>query len=76
MIFRLYTVNNKFFYYKNWQWNQRKIASITASARIILLPTVLPEIDFMYSTKESENKDAVECIFCNGKFSENEEGEI
>ena len=32
---------------------------------------VLYEIDFMYSTKESENKDA-ECIFCNGKFSENE----
>ena len=28
----------------------------------------------MYSTKESENKDG-ECIFCNGKFSE-DEGEI
>ena len=36
---------------------------------------VLPEIDFMYSTKESENKDA-ECIFCNGKFSEDERGDI
>ena len=29
----------------------------------------------MYSTKKSENKDA-ECIFCNGKFSEDEQGEI
>ena len=29
----------------------------------------------MYSTKESENRDA-ECIFCNGKFSEDEQGEI
>ena len=36
---------------------------------------VLPEIGFMYSTKESENKDA-ECIFCNGKFSEDEIEEI
>ena len=36
---------------------------------------VLFEIDFMYSTKESENKDA-ECIFYNGKFSEDERGEI
>ena len=41
----------------------------------ILLPTVLPEIDFMYASKKSENKDA-ECIFCNGKFSEDEQGEI
>ena len=32
---------------------------------------ILSEIDFMYSTKESENKDT-ECIFCNGKFSEDE----
>ena len=29
----------------------------------------------MYSIKESENKDA-ECIFCNGKMSGNELGEI
>ena len=34
----------------------------------------LSEIDFMYSTKESENK-PVECIFCNGKFSEDEREE-
>ena len=33
---------------------------------------VLSQINFVYSTKESENKDAV-CIFCNGKFSEDEE---
>ena len=32
---------------------------------------VLYEIDFMYSTKESENKDS-ECIFCKRKFSEDE----
>ena len=36
---------------------------------------VVPEIDFMYSIKESENKDAG-CIFCSGKFSEDERGEI
>ena len=36
---------------------------------------VLSETDFMYSTKESEHKDA-ECIICNGKFSEEEQGEI
>ena len=40
---------------------------------------VLSEIYFMYSTKESENKDA-ECILCNVtenvKFSEDERGEI
>ena len=36
---------------------------------------VLSEIDFMYSTEESENKD-VECVFCNGKFSEDERGKI
>ena len=36
---------------------------------------VLSEIDFIYSNKESENKDA-ECIFCNGKFSKDERGEI
>ena len=46
-----------------------------SSAQIILLPTVLSEIDFMYSTKESEYKDA-ECIFRNGKFSENKHLEI
>ena len=28
---------------------------------------VLPEIDFMYSTSESENE-AAACIFCNEKF--------
>ena len=37
MIFRLYTVYNK---HKNWQSNQRKIASSIGSARIILLSTV------------------------------------
>ena len=36
---------------------------------------VLSEIDFMYSTKELENKDA-ECFFYNGKFSEDEQGEM
>ena len=36
---------------------------------------VLSEIDFMHSKKESENKDT-ECIFCNGKYSEVERGEI
>ena len=35
----------------------------------------LSEIDFMYSTKESENKD-VECISCNENFSEDVQGEI
>ena len=35
----------------------------------------LSETDFMHSTNESENKDA-ECIFCNGKFSEDEEIEF
>ena len=38
-------------------------------------PHVLSEIDLMYSTKKSENKDP-EYIFCNGKFSEDERGEI
>ena len=38
-------------------------------------PDVLLKIDFIYSTKESENRDA-ECIFCNGNFSEDEQGEI
>ena len=36
---------------------------------------VLSEADFMYLTIKSENKYA-ECIFCNGKFSEDEQGEI
>ena len=36
---------------------------------------VLSEIDFMYSTKQSVNKDA-KCIFCNGKFSEDKQREI
>ena len=35
----------------------------------------LSETDFLNSTKESKNKDA-ECMFCNGKFSEDEQGEI
>ena len=35
----------------------------------------LSEIDFMYSTKESESKDP-ECIFCNVKFSKDEKEEI
>ena len=39
------------------------------------MPTVLSEIDFICSNKESENIDA-ECIFRNGKFSGNEQGEI
>ena len=40
MIFRLYTVYNKRDDDKNWRSNQRKIESIIASARIILLLTV------------------------------------
>ena len=36
---------------------------------------VLSEIDYMYSTKESENKDT-KCFFCNEKISEDERGEI
>ena len=36
---------------------------------------VLSEIDFMNSTKESENKNA-ECISYKGKFFEDEGGEI
>ena len=36
---------------------------------------VLCEIDFMYSTKESENKDA-ECIFCYETFSKVKQGKI
>ena len=36
---------------------------------------VLSEIDFIYSTKELENKDT-ECICCNGKFFEDEREEI
>ena len=35
----------------------------------------LSKIDFMYSTKEPENKDA-KCIFCNEKFFEDEREEI
>ena len=35
---------------------------------------VLYEIDYMYSAKELENKDA-ECIFFNGNFCEDERGE-
>ena len=40
-----------------------------------MLPTVLSKTDFMYSTKESKNKDG-DCILFNGKFSEDEKGEI
>ena len=40
LIFRLYTVYNNHDDDKNWQSNQRKIPSIIASARIILLSTV------------------------------------
>ena len=36
---------------------------------------MLSEIDFINSIKESENKNA-EYIFCNGKFSKDEGGEI
>ena len=36
---------------------------------------VLSEIEFMYSINKSENKDA-KCIFGDGKFSEDERGEI
>ena len=36
---------------------------------------VIFEIEFKCSTERSKNKD-VECIFCNGKFSEDERGEI
>ena len=54
---------------------QEKNRKYYPSVRVILLPTVLSDTDFIYSTKKSENKD-VECIFCNGKFSEDEQGEI
>ena len=54
---------------------EKKISSIITSARIILLTTALSQIYFMYSIKESENKDAI-CIFCNEKFSEGKQGEI
>ena len=59
---------------------QKKIASVFAIARI-LLPITLSEIDFMYSIKESASKDGkikkqVKYIFCSGKFSEEEQGEI
>ena len=40
MIFRLYTVHNKYDD-KNSQSNHRNIASIIASVRIILLPTIM-----------------------------------
>ena len=36
---------------------------------------LLFEINSLYSTKESKNKNAV-CIFCNGKLSEDERAEI
>ena len=36
---------------------------------------VLSEIDFMYSTKESGNKN-VECTFYNGKFSKDQRKQI
>ena len=36
---------------------------------------VLSEIDFMYLTKESGNKDA-ECIFCNAKVFEDDREEV
>ena len=40
-----------------------------------MLLTVLSETDFVYSTNELENK-GTECIFCNGKFFKDEQGEI
>ena len=40
-----------------------------------VLSNVLPKIGLTFSTEESQNKDA-ECIFCNGKFSKDEQGEI
>ena len=74
MIFRLYTVYKKHGMIKVGSQTREKRKYIT-SAKMILLPIVLPEIYFMYSTKESKNKD-VEIIFCYGKFSENEQEEI
>ena len=41
----------------------------------LFLSDVFFEIGFVYSTKESENKNA-ECISCNGKFSEDDQREI
>ena len=40
MIFSLYTVYKKYDDDKNWLSNQRKIASVIASVRIILLSTI------------------------------------
>ena len=45
MIFKLYTVYNKHDDDENWRLSQRKIASIIASARIILLLIVPTKTD-------------------------------
>ena len=62
MIFRYYAIYNKH--------KMIKIDSQTKEKSQISpqVPTILPEIVFMYSTKESENKDA-ECTASNGKIS-------
>ena len=48
-------------------WNTTSVESFHSD--------VLYEIGSMYLIKESVNKD-FECIFCDGKFSEDERGEI
>ena len=74
VIFNLYTVYNKHEMIKSDN-ETRENRKHCRRCRIILLPTALSEIDFMYSTKESENKDT-ECIFCYGKFPEDEREEV
>ena len=48
-------------------WNSTREESFHSRA--------LSESDFMYLTKKLDNED-VGCVFCNGKFSEDERGEI
>ena len=51
----------------------RELSKITSDES--LHSDILSEIDFLYSTKESKNESA-ECMFSNGKFSEDDQGEI
>ena len=39
---------------KYWQWSHRKITSIIASARIVLLPTIKDEVDSLFIFYEFE----------------------
>ena len=73
MIFRLYTAYNKTDK-KNWQLNQRKIASIIASARIILLPIVYKAysstVEQIYGKNEFYKQLNDILLNMNGLFSE------